>query len=111
MVEMIPFEVGQQICIDEVLMIGTKDYTAIGRPLVSAAKVYATVEELTQTEKVITFKHRRRKGNSQTSAGHRQNVNILRIDLIEHDVTAKDFESGENVTLLKKPTASQNFIL
>jgi ribosomal protein L21 len=39
--------VGTQICIDEVLMIGTKDYTAIGRPKVSAAKVFATVEEIT----------------------------------------------------------------
>jgi len=47
MVEKIPYEVGTKICIDEVLMIGTKDYTAIGRPKVSAAKVFATVEECT----------------------------------------------------------------
>ena len=104
MVEQIPYEVGTQICIDEVLMIGTKDYTAIGRPKVSAAKVFATVEECTQTEKVISFKARRRHGNSQMSAGHRQTVNVLRIDSIEHGVTASDFSSGENVTLLKKPT-------
>lgn len=45
MVEKLPFEVGQQICIDDVLMVGTKDYTAIGRPQVTKAKIYATVEE------------------------------------------------------------------
>ena len=32
MVEKLPFEVGKQICIEDVLMVGTKDYTAIGRP-------------------------------------------------------------------------------
>ena len=45
MVEHLPFKVGEQICLDDVLMIGTKDYTAIGRPNVTKAKVYATVEE------------------------------------------------------------------
>lgn len=32
LVEQMPFEVGQQICLDDVLMVGTADYTAIGRP-------------------------------------------------------------------------------
>ena len=61
-VEKIPFEVGQQICIDDVLMVGTPDYTAIGRPQVQNAKVYATVEQTAQCEKTIVFKKRRRKG-------------------------------------------------
>ena len=63
-------EVGQQICIEDVLLVGTKDYTAIGRPVVSKAKVYATLEEESRTEKVIIFKNRRRKGY-QKNAGHR----------------------------------------
>ena len=42
-------------------MVGTKDYTCIGRPNVKAAKVLATVEETSQTEKVLIFKKRRRK--------------------------------------------------
>ena len=45
-------------------MIGTKDYTAIGRPAVAKAKVLATVEEISQTEKVWIFKKRRRHSNS-----------------------------------------------
>jgi large subunit ribosomal protein L21 len=46
MVEKLPFEVGKQIEFDEVLLIGTKDYTAVGRPNVEKARVFATVEEV-----------------------------------------------------------------
>jgi large subunit ribosomal protein L21 len=62
MIEKIDIEVGQQICIEDVLMVGTEDYTAIGRPTVSNAKVYATLEELSQTAKVLYYKNKRRKG-------------------------------------------------
>ena len=44
-VEKLPFEVGQQICIDDVLMIGSPDFTAIGRPQVQNARVLATIEQ------------------------------------------------------------------
>lgn len=42
-------------------MIGTKDYTCIGRPIVDKAAVYATIEEQSLTEKAMIFKKRRRK--------------------------------------------------
>ena len=58
------FEVGQQIELNEVLLVGTSDYTAVGRPTVAKAKVLATVEEHTQTTKSLIFKKRRRHGNS-----------------------------------------------
>ncbi len=35
----LPYEVGQQIAFDKVLLVGTKDYTSVGRPYVKAAKV------------------------------------------------------------------------
>ena len=54
--------VGSQIIINDVMLVGTRDYTAIGRPSVSKAKVYATVEEISRTDKVIIFKKQRRKG-------------------------------------------------
>ena len=69
-VERLPFEVGQQISITDVLMVGTMDYTALGRPNVENARVLATVEEEAQCEKTIIFKKRRRKGY-QKSQGHR----------------------------------------
>ena len=59
MCEQLPFEVGEQIQIDEVLMVGTKDYTCIGRPTVQKARVLASVEEISQTEKTLIFKKRR----------------------------------------------------
>ena len=43
-VEKLPFEVGQQICINDVLMVASTDYTAIGRPQVENARVYASIE-------------------------------------------------------------------
>lgn len=61
-VELLPFEVGQQICISDVLLVGTVDYTAVGRPNVQNCKVYATVETEAQCEKSIVFKKQRRKG-------------------------------------------------
>ena len=81
LVEQIPFEVGQQIRLDDVLMVGTAEYTAIGRPSIGNAHVLATVEEHSQSEKVIIFKKKRRKGY-QKNAGHRQKINVLRIDKV-----------------------------
>ena len=83
-------EIGTQICIDDVLLVGTKDYTAIGRPVVSKAKVYATVEEISKTDKVIIFKKQRRKGY-QKSQGHKQTINMIKIDKIEHVIDEADF--------------------
>ena len=83
-------EIGTQICIDDVLLVGTRDYTAIGRPVVSKAKVYATVEEISKTDKVIIFKKQRRKGY-QKSQGHKQTINMIKIDKIEHDIDEADF--------------------
>ena len=34
MCEKMPFDAGQQIELEEILMVGTQDYTTIGRPLV-----------------------------------------------------------------------------
>ena len=114
LVEKLPFEVGQQICISDVLMVGTIDYTAIGRPQVENARVYATIEEEAQCEKVIIFKKRRRKGY-QKSQGHRQTTMVLRVDRIEHDLTADDFsleaQKAGKMALMQTPTESRNIII
>lgn len=71
-------------------MVGTPEYTAIGRPAISNARVYATLQEKALTEKVVIFKMRRRKGYRK-NAGHRQEVSVLKIDKVEHDVTESHF--------------------
>ena len=67
-------------------MVAGVDFTILGRPTVQNARVLATVEELTQTEKVIIMKKRRRKGY-QKNMGHRQWVHMLRIDSIDHNIS------------------------
>lgn len=93
MCELLPFEAGQQIELDEVLLVGTQDYTTIGRPVVEKAKVLATVEETSQTEKSLIFKMRRRK-DSKRHRGHRQWVTVLRIDKILHEVDENTLQTN-----------------
>ena len=72
-------------------MIGTPDYTCLGRPTVSNARVIVTLEEKPLSEKVIIFKKRRRKGY-QKNAGHKQQICVLRVDRVEHNVTEADLQ-------------------
>lgn len=86
MVELLEdYEMGTQLEFEDVLLVGTKDYTCVGRPLVEKARIFATVEETSQTEKSLIFKKRRRK-DSQRHQGHRQWVTVLRIDKISHEL-------------------------
>lgn len=88
MVELLDHEVGTQLALEDVLMVGTQDYTCIGRPAVKKAHVLVTVEETSQTEKVLIFKKRRRK-DSQRHQGHRHWVTVLRVDRIVHELAAQ----------------------
>ena len=56
------YTVGQQLIFDEILMVAAEDFTSVGRPTVANARVYATLEEISRSEKVIVFKKNRRKG-------------------------------------------------
>ena len=80
-VEQIPAEVGTQITIDQVLMVGEGDAVKIGAPLVAGASVSATVLSQGRHDKVRIFKMRRRK-HYQKHQGHRQNYTELQINAI-----------------------------
>lgn len=80
-VEQIPADVGSEITLDQVLMVGEGESVNIGTPMVSGAAVKATVVSHGRREKIRIFKMRRRK-HSQKSQGHRQNYTELRIDAI-----------------------------
>ncbi len=87
--------VGDTFTFDKVLLVGTDEYTSIGRPFVDSARVLATVEEKSLTSKVIVFKKKRRKGY-QRNQGHRQAVMYVRILKIIHDPpqeTVDDYHS------------------
>ena len=95
------FEVGQQLVFDDVLMVGTPEYTAIGRPSVENARVYVTLEEITRSEKVIVFKKKKRKGY-QKSQGHKQMLHFVRVDRIEHGVSEDKLGNGEGVEIMQR---------
>jgi large subunit ribosomal protein L21 len=78
-VETLPADVGSAIAFEEVLLVGVGDAVKVGAPLVSGAKVKATVVAHGRGEKVKIFKLRRRK-HYQKSQGHRQNYTEVRID-------------------------------
>ena len=78
-VESLPADVGAAVAFEEVLLVGTGDSVKVGAPLVSGAKVRATVVAHGRGEKVKIFKLRRRK-HYQKSQGHRQNYTEVRID-------------------------------
>ncbi len=78
-VEQIPAEVGAEITLDQILMVGEGETVKIGAPLVSGATVKATVLSQGRHDKVKIFKMRRRK-HYQKHQGHRQNYTEIRID-------------------------------
>lgn len=80
-VEQIPADVGSEITLDQILMVGEGDSVQIGTPVVSGAAVVATVVSHGRHDKIKIFKMRRRK-HYQKRQGHRQNYTEIRIESI-----------------------------
>jgi large subunit ribosomal protein L21 len=80
-VEQLSADVGAEIVLDQVLMVGEGDSVRLGAPIVTGATVKATVVGHGRGDKVTIFKMRRRK-HYQKHQGHRQNYTELKIDSI-----------------------------
>ena len=80
-IEQIPADVGAEVILDQVLMVGEGESVRLGQPLLSGASVKATVVSHGRGEKVKIFKMRRRK-HYQKHQGHRQGFTELKIDAI-----------------------------
>jgi len=80
-IEQIPADVGAEVVLDQVLMVGDGEAVRVGQPVVAGATVKATVLAHGRGEKVRIFKMRRRK-HYQKHQGHRQNYTELKIDAI-----------------------------
>lgn len=79
MIESIPnVPVQTEILLDKILLLGSKEFTLIGQPLLTSVKILASIEEHEKSEKVIIFKKKRRQ-NYQRKTGHRQPYTLLRI--------------------------------
>ncbi len=80
-VEKLPYEVGTQIEIDKVLLLATSGGVQVGQPVVTGAKVKATVTDQFRGEKIFVWKYHP-KERYRRRRGHRQNYTRLRIDEI-----------------------------
>lgn len=83
-VEKLPYEVGEQIELDDVLLLADGDDIRVGRPTVPGASVKATIVEQYKGEKIFVWKYRPRK-RYRRRQGHRQLYTRLRIDEINLD--------------------------
>ena len=77
-VEQIPAEVGAEITLDQVLMVGEGESVKVGAPIIAGATVTAKVIAQGRHPKVTIFKMRRRK-HYRKSQGHRQNYTEIEI--------------------------------
>ena len=77
-VEKLEAKKGDTIEIKEVFMIADGEKMSVGKPTLASAMVTALVMGDVKGEKVLIFKHRRRKGYRRTN-GHRQNYTTLKV--------------------------------
>ncbi|XP_020203885.1 50S ribosomal protein L21, chloroplastic [Cajanus cajan] len=94
--------VNDKIALHKVLLVGTDTSCYIGKPIVTNAVVYATVEEQGLDPKVIVFKYKKKKHYRRT-IGHRQPNTRLRINSIMGyenypKVTMDDLKSEDSQT-------------
>lgn len=101
-VEKLAGEAGGDIELSEVLVLDNGSETQIGSPLVEGARVFGTVIAQDKTDKVLTFKRKRRK-NHRRLRGHRQNVTVLRIT----DILAKGEERAPRAEAAPKPKQAE----
>ena len=80
-VEQIPADIGQEIILDQVLMVGEGSEVKVGAPLVAGASVTVKVVSHGRADKVKIFKLRRRK-HYQKHQGHRQNYTEIQVSAI-----------------------------
>jgi large subunit ribosomal protein L21 len=75
-------EVGQEVLLDEVLLLARDDKVTIGKPVIEGAKVLATVVAQKRASKVLVFKRKPKKGYKKLQ-GHRQYVTEIKVTKID----------------------------
>ncbi len=78
-VEKLDHEKTKEVKLDKVLLVSDKKDVTIGKPYIKGASVACEVMGDTKGDKVISFKYRRRLGNSRKKIGHRQNYTVLKV--------------------------------
>ena len=81
-VEALPQQIGDQIVLENVLLVSDAGQLQVGKPTVGGAQVRATVVEQSKGEKIIVFHYRPGGKRHKVRTGHRQNYTWLRVDEI-----------------------------
>ena len=80
-VERLQGSVGDNVELDEVLLLGGEGETRVGTPLVEGARALGTITAQDRGPKLTIFKMKRRKGYRRKT-GHRQAYTEIRVDRI-----------------------------
>ena len=73
---------GDQVSIDQVLMLVDEGKATFGTPTVEGATVKAKILENKKDKKIIIFKKKRRQGYKRRK-GHRQHISVVQIESID----------------------------
>ena len=77
-VERLPGERGDEVLIEQVLLVADGDTIQVGQPLVEGARVKSEIIRQGKAKKIIVFKKKRRK-KYRRKQGHRQLYTALEI--------------------------------
>jgi len=80
-VDRLPLEVGEEVELDNVLLISDGKKVKIGKPAVKGAKVKTTVVSQFKAPKIVVFKYTA-KNRYRVKSGHRQQYTRLQVDEI-----------------------------
>lgn len=95
---------GEQIRMEEVLLISDENNTMIGAPFVENAMVLATAEGPKRGKKLIIFKYKSKK-RYRRRTGHRQELTVLTIDDIVAD--GKSLITGSEPVFKAAPSVEE----
>ena len=77
-VELLPGERGDEVLLEQVLLVADGDNIQVGQPLVAGARVVSEILRQGKAKKIIVFKKKRRK-KYRRKQGHRQLFTALEI--------------------------------
>ncbi len=77
-VERLPGDRGDEVQLDQVLLVADDDSIQVGKPLVEGARVVGEILRQGQGKKIIVFKKKRRK-KYRRKQGHRQLYTALQV--------------------------------
>ena len=102
-VEKISVETGEQVELNDILLINENDEILLGSPNIQGASVLAVVKSQHRGPKIIIFKYKN-KTHYRRKNGHRQDYTRLEIQEIRSGITTKKRATRASASAEKTPT-------